>query len=928
MGAVDLVIQIETPPSRSRAACSGSDAPSHQVGRSRAACIFPKFRGDLAGDAPPITHAMKHAAVEETRVPQNPLDVLAQQSWRRSAAGDVRRSTSSTRSCGGRRPSPSLAARAFEGVLDMLAGRYPSDEFAEPAAASLWDRLRGASARARARSSVVVANAGTIPDRGLYGVFLAARGREPGGAWASSTRRWCSRAARATSSCSAPRAGGSSRSRATACWSTRRPASRARCRSGRPTAEPRLGRARPRDRPADARARALPARHGARAAARGARRRRASRAQPRRTTSTTSSAATASLPDDQTIVLERTRDEMGTGGCACCRPGAAASTRRGRIALAAHLRIGGEPSVEIGAERRRHRAAAAGARAAARRGRRCCRRPDAIEDPVVRELPAIELVRRALPRGGGASAAAAAPAGPALAALDAAEARARPAAGRRRATGVVPDRAGGVPRVPERRVRRCRRFVELARAGRAPRGPAGDRRHAGALALRLVLLFGYVANYLYDGDAPLAERRAQALSVDQRAAPGAGRRRRAAGAGRPRGPRRSRARAAGARRGGAEPRARTPSTTCCGGSATSLAEIAARARPPAGQPPEGRPRRPGSTRWSPEARAIAVRDRRRVSATRPPRTRVACATRSARRSRGTSAGASRAAAARCSWTLVGATRAPMAHSTRARRRGDSESRKREVEGGARRTPARRARAFGRVPSRRPRPRVVRCGRAERRLRRRSLAALRKQVEPVAPEALARLMISGRASGSGRGPPRPDALLDVIGEQLQGAVLPASILERDSAPRPHSRLPPGGSRHAGGGRRARSSRQAPRRARRPDGLFLTDPLPRLLPARPAPPAGELHDRIREHLARRGASFFAEIHEAAGGGLAEPAVGGALGPGVGGRGHERYARAAARSASARAASGPAPAHVWASVRAGQVRRGRQAVGASST
>jgi ATP-dependent Lhr-like helicase len=157
------------------------------------------------------------------------------------------------------------------------------------------------------------------------------------------------------------------------------------------------------------------------------------------------------------------------------------------------------------------------------------------------------------------------------------------------------------------------------------------------------------------------------------------------------------------------------------------------------------------------------------------------------------------------------------------------------------------------------------------LRRRSLAALRKQVEPAEPTALARLLADWQGVATAPVTRRgPDALLDVV-EQLQGAAVPASILERDVLP---TRIP--GYRPqdldtlsaAGevvwvglGALGDRDGRLA---------LFLADDLALLLPPRPETPRRDIHDQIRQHLARHGASFFGEILEAAGGGLARPVV----------------------------------------------------------
>jgi ATP-dependent helicase Lhr and Lhr-like helicase len=169
MGAVDLVVQIEAPPS----VASGMQRigrGGHQVGAVSEGIIFPKFRGDLVACAA-VARAMHEGAVESTRYPRNPLDVLAQQivamvgmdDWDADALLAVVR---------GAAPYAGLRPRVFEGVLDMLSGRYPSDEFAELRPRVTWDRTHQTlTAREHARR-VAVINGGTIPDRGLYGVFL------------------------------------------------------------------------------------------------------------------------------------------------------------------------------------------------------------------------------------------------------------------------------------------------------------------------------------------------------------------------------------------------------------------------------------------------------------------------------------------------------------------------------------------------------------------------------------------------------------------------------------------------------------------------------------------------------------------------------------------------------------------------------------
>jgi ATP-dependent Lhr-like helicase len=171
MGAVDVVVQIEAPPS----VASGMQRigrASHQVGAVSRGFIFPKFRGDLLACAA-ATARMKEGKVEETFYPRNPLDVLAQHivaiaSIEPLSVDDlfslVRRAA----------PFAELPRGSFEGVLDMLSGRYPSDEFAELRPRLTWDRLAGTVRTREGAKRIAIVNGGTIPDRGLYGVFLAA----------------------------------------------------------------------------------------------------------------------------------------------------------------------------------------------------------------------------------------------------------------------------------------------------------------------------------------------------------------------------------------------------------------------------------------------------------------------------------------------------------------------------------------------------------------------------------------------------------------------------------------------------------------------------------------------------------------------------------------------------------------------------------
>jgi ATP-dependent Lhr-like helicase len=170
MGAIDLVVQIEAPPS----VASGLQRigrAGHQAGATSEGVIFPKFRGDLVACAA-VARAMHEGQVESTRYPRNPLDVLAQQIVAMAGVEqwDVDDLFSTIRRAA---PFANLSRRMFEGVLDMLSGRYPSDEFAELRPRVTWDRVRNTIAGREGAKRVAIANAGTIPDRGLYGVFLA-----------------------------------------------------------------------------------------------------------------------------------------------------------------------------------------------------------------------------------------------------------------------------------------------------------------------------------------------------------------------------------------------------------------------------------------------------------------------------------------------------------------------------------------------------------------------------------------------------------------------------------------------------------------------------------------------------------------------------------------------------------------------------------
>ena len=220
MGAVDLVIQIESPPS----VASGMQRigrAGHHVDAVSEGILFPKYRADLVACAA-VTRAMHEGHIESTRFPRNPLDVLAQQlvaivahpptkAGNRDQGTGIRKRKAAAKKSGlrsmeffesepetekaaqrgvleekpetsvddlydlVRRAAPfgGLTRSAFEGVLDLLSGRYPSDEFAELRPRLTWDRVHNVVTARDGAARLAILNAGTIPDRGLYGVFLA-----------------------------------------------------------------------------------------------------------------------------------------------------------------------------------------------------------------------------------------------------------------------------------------------------------------------------------------------------------------------------------------------------------------------------------------------------------------------------------------------------------------------------------------------------------------------------------------------------------------------------------------------------------------------------------------------------------------------------------------------------------------------------------
>ncbi|HYX88011.1 MAG TPA: DEAD/DEAH box helicase, partial [Gaiellaceae bacterium] len=177
MGAVDLVVQVESPKSVARGLQRIGRA-GHELGAVSRGRIFPKFRADLLESAV-VARRILDGAIEETRIPRNPLDVLAQQIVAICADEDIA-VDELHRLVRGAYPFADLSRVQLENVLDMLDGRYPSDEFAELRARVVWDRTAGVVRGRQGARRLAVTNAGTIPDRGLYGVHLVDGGGRVG----------------------------------------------------------------------------------------------------------------------------------------------------------------------------------------------------------------------------------------------------------------------------------------------------------------------------------------------------------------------------------------------------------------------------------------------------------------------------------------------------------------------------------------------------------------------------------------------------------------------------------------------------------------------------------------------------------------------------------------------------------------------------
>ena len=171
MGAVDLVIQVESPKSVARGLQRIGRA-GHRIDEVSRGIVFPKFRADLL-ECAVVVRRMREGAIESTVVPRNPLDVLAQQVVAIAASSEDPLAVDELHALvTGSYPFSELSRAQLDGVLDMLDGRYPSAEFGELRPRIVWDRVAGTIRARRGARQLAVTNAGTIPDRGLFSVTL------------------------------------------------------------------------------------------------------------------------------------------------------------------------------------------------------------------------------------------------------------------------------------------------------------------------------------------------------------------------------------------------------------------------------------------------------------------------------------------------------------------------------------------------------------------------------------------------------------------------------------------------------------------------------------------------------------------------------------------------------------------------------------
>ncbi|MGA9717323.1 MAG: DEAD/DEAH box helicase [Acidobacteriaceae bacterium] len=525
MGAVDLVIQIEAPPS----VASGMQRigrAGHHVGAASEGIIFPKYRADLVACAA-VTRAMHEGLVESTRYLRNPLDVLAQQ-----IVATVAQPPRVSRTPRSRKEPPppaeitvedvfaivrsaapfaELSRGAFEGVLDLLAGRYPSDEFAELRPRITWDRVHNLLTPREGSKMLAILNGGTIPDRGLYGVFLSGTEGRPvrvgeldeemifesrtGETFILGATTWRIDEITHDRVLVSPAPGEPGKMPFWHGDTAGRPLEFGR-RIGALVRELR-------EMPRNAAISRLTREHDLEPQA----------AENLLRFLADQELATTAVPDDRTIVIERVRDELGDWRVCVLTPFGSRVHAPWAMAISGRLRASGRGDVEtMWAD-----------------DGFVLRFPetDAPPDPELILLDPVEASDLVLRQLGST----------ALFSAKFREASARALLlPRRRATGRAPlwaqrkrayDLLSVAARYPAfpmllEAYRECVRdvfdmpaFLEVLRSvnARTTRVHVADSKTPSPFASSL--LFSYVANYIYDGDAPLAERRAQALSIDQ-----------------------------------------------------------------------------------------------------------------------------------------------------------------------------------------------------------------------------------------------------------------------------------------------------------------------------------------------------------------------------------------------------------------------------
>ena len=845
MGAIDLVVQIEAPPS----VASGLQRigrAGHQAGAISEGIVFPKFRGDLLACAA-VTRAMHEGQVESTRYPRNPLDVLAQHLVAMAAMEpwSVDEIYARVRQAA---PFAELSRRVFEGVLDMLSGRYPSDEFAELRPRITWDRVQGMIAGRTGAKRVAIANAGTIPDRGLYGVFLAGADRpmrvgeldeemvfetEVGDTFTLGASTWRVEEITHDRVLVSPAPGQPGKM---PFWHGDQ--------AGRPVE---LGmaigklvrdlRSTPRNAAID---RLVRLHDLDQTAAENALR------------YLDDQAATGAVPDDRTLVIERCLDDLGDWRVCLLSPLGSRVHAPWAMAVTAHIRSQTGMDVEImwgdegfvvrfpEVERPPDPAL-------------LLPEPEEIEGLVLRQLGSTSLFAARFRE---------------TAARALLLPRRRPGMRtplwqqRKRASDLlaVASRFGSFPALLEtyREVLRDHfdmpALIDVLRrvSKRTLRVATIDTTTPSPFAASL--LFSYVANYIYDGDAPLAERRAQALSVDQ------GQLRELLGDAE------LRELLDPAALDTIEQQLQHVDESRRVKSSDGIHDLLLRIGDLTHEEIEARSSMPDT------AAAIAELERAgRIISVQIAGERRDIAVEDAARYRD---GLGTPLPAGIPQPLLEPVRDPAGDLALrfARTHGpftvDALARRFGLGTAIAEPLLARLTESGRLVQGEFRPGGVEREWVDadvlRRLRSRSLARLRREVEPVSPDALGRFLVAWHGVGSMRR--GPEALLEAI-EQLQGAPLPFSVLERDVLPARVAGYQPSmldtlmaagevvwaGVESVG----ERDGRIA---------LYLTDHMPRLRP--PSPTASDVEGRSAEilsYLKSHGASFFSALHEGSGGGF---------------------------------------------------------------